>query len=66
MKVVLRVSGGCVCFFDDRREIQEGNEFYWIPVSDLRMNEKRREWMRQLSEKTWFTPEVKSRLMAII
>jgi hypothetical protein len=66
MKVILRVFSGCVCFFDDRHEIQEGNEFYWIPVSDLRMNEKRREWVRQLSEKTWFTPEVKARLMAII
>ncbi len=66
MKVTLRIFGGCVCFFDGNKEIREGAEFYWIPVSDLRIGEKRRDWMRQLSEKTWFTPDVKSRLVAMV
>lgn len=65
MKVTLRVYGGCVCFFDASREVREGTEFYWIPVSDLRITEKRRDWLRQLSEKSWFTPDVKANMMAL-
>jgi len=66
MNVIVRIYDGYACFFDDKREVRDGAEFYYVALSELESDISRQNWLQHMSEKRWFTPRVRDDLLAML